>query len=94
MSEKPVKSLSPYWQKLATAADEILQRRIEKLQAKTVNPDYCLLPGDKARMTRQQWDIEGMQEMQKDVRKGGIVGKLTAFETVLGEKPCLIFGKN
>lgn len=88
------KKLSPYWQKLANAADEILQERIERLQKKTVDPEYCLMDDDKARMMRQQWDIEGMQQMQKDVRKGGLIGKITAFETVLSSKPSLVFRKN
>lgn len=94
MSREETKRLSPYWRRLVTAADKILTRRIEKLEARTVKPEWCLVADDKARMVKQQWEIEGLRDMQKDVRSGGFWGKAVAFEAVLGEKPCLLFSNH
>ncbi len=94
MSDKQPKTLSPYWQKLVNAADVILQRRIDGLQARTVRPEWCLAADDKMRMARQKMELDGMKDVQKAVRRGGFWGKIAAFDTVLSEKPCLVFSKN
>lgn len=92
LNDKP--KLSPYWKRITAEAEVILRRRIEELDKKTVDPAFCLLPDDKYRMTRQQWDIDGLKENLDTVRKGGFWGKLAAFDAVLAERPGLIFRRN
>ena len=86
--------LSPYWAKITAEAEKIIARRIHELQEKTVDPAYCLASDDRWRMTRQQWDIEGMQETLESVRKGGFWGKMAAIDAVLTAKPCMVFRRS
>lgn len=94
MSGEQMKPLSPYWQKLVNAADTILQQRIDSLRARTVQPEWCLAADDKMRMAKQQMEVDGMKDVQKAVRRGGFLGKTATLDTVLSEKPCLVFSKN
>lgn len=71
--------LSPYWQRLADRAERTLTGQINDLEARTVDPEYCLSSDDYRQMAMRKLDLEGMKSIRESIREGGLGGKLWAL---------------
>ncbi len=91
LENKP--ELSPYWQRITGKAEQILTAKIKEIQEKTVDPEACLLPEDKAKMDDRRLTIEFKQAILDRIRKGDLGGKLLALDAVWCENPFLVFCK-
>ncbi len=89
MTDQP--KLTPYWQRIVTAAESILLGRIEALNEQTVDPSVCLLPEDKLTMAFRQDSADGCRGRLETIREGSRAGKALALGTVLFSRPGLLF---
>lgn len=93
MKNNTKQGLSPYWQRITAKAEDLLLKRIEELEARTVDPEYCLLPEDQSTMFKRQLSLSGYKDILERVKEGSLSGKLWALDTVMGYNPFLALPK-
>ncbi len=79
-----------FWEKLKENAATMLDRDIETLRKKTIDPEYCLLPRDQLLMMSRQDELKWLQHRRDILDRGGKRANLTAFGVVLESKPLLL----
>ena len=79
-----------FWEKLKENAASILERDIEELRKKTIDPAFCLVPRDQFLMMNRQDELRWLQHRRKVLDNGGTKANWTALGVVLESKPSLL----
>lgn len=79
-----------FWEKLKENAATMLDRDIESLRKKTIDPEFCLLARDQRMMMARQDELSWLQHRRSILNRDGARANLTALGVVLESKPSLL----
>lgn len=79
-----------FWEKLKENAATMLDRDIESLRKKTIDPAFCLIARDQLMMMARQDELNWLQHRRDILNRSGARANLTALGVVLESKPSLL----